>query len=206
LVMATKKGRVKRTSIGEFAAVRPSGLIALNLKKGDELGWVKMTKGEEEIILVTEQGYAVRFSEGDVRPMGRTAGGVMGIKLSRKDAVAAMDVVDPKADLLLVTEKGFGKRTPLRDYPLYGRHAKGVQTMDVQRLGEIGRIVDARVVSEKDEITLISAEGMVLRTTVENISGMGRATKGVVIMKLREGDTVASLARINKKGRKRKRK
>lgn len=205
LVMATKKGRVKRTSIEEFAAVRPSGLIALNLKKGDELGWVKMTKGEEEIILVTERGYAVRFSEGDVRPMGRTAGGVMGIKLSRKDAVAAMDVVDPKADLLLVTERGFGKRTPLREYPPYGRYAKGVRTIDVRRLGEVGRIVDARVVSEKDEITLISAEGMVLRTTVENISSMGRATKGVAIMNLRKGDTVASLARINK-GRKKRRK
>ncbi len=205
LVMATKKGTVKRTSIEEFAAVRPSGLIALNLKKGDELGWVKMTKGEEEIILVTERGYAVRFSEGDVRPMGRTAGGVMGIKLSRKDAVAAMDVVDPKADLLLVTERGFGKRTPLREYPPYGRYAKGVRTIDVRRLGEVGRIVDARVVSEKDEITLISAEGMVLRTTVENISSMGRATKGVAIMNLRKGDTVASLARINK-GRKKRRK
>jgi DNA gyrase subunit A len=204
LMMATKKGTVKRTSIEEFAAVRPSGLIALNLKKGDELGWVKMTKGEEEIILVTEQGYAVRFSEGDVRPMGRTAGGVMGIKLSRKDAVAAMDVVDPKADLLLVTERGFGKRTPLREYPPYGRYAKGVRTIDVSRLGEVGRIVDARVVSEKDEITLISAEGMVLRTTVENISSMGRATKGVAIMNLRKGDTVASLARINKGRRKRR--
>ncbi|MGB5932670.1 MAG: DNA gyrase subunit A, partial [Anaerolineae bacterium] len=205
LMMATKKGRVKRTSIEEFAAVRPSGLIALNLNKGDELGWVKMTKGEEEIILVTERGYAVRFSEGDVRPMGRTAGGVMGIKLSRKDAVAAMDVVDPKADLLLVTERGFGKRTPLREYPPYGRYAKGVRTIDVRRLGEVGRIVDARVVSEKDEITFISAEGMVLRTTVENISSMGRATKGVAIMNLRKGDTVASLARINK-GRKKRRK
>jgi len=204
LMMATKKGRVKRTSIEEFAAVRPSGLIALNLNKGDELGWVKMTKGEEEIILVTERGYAVRFSEGDVRPMGRTAGGVMGIKLSRKDAVAAMDVVDPKADLLLVTERGFGKRTPLREYPPYGRYAKGVRTIDVRRLGEVGRIVDARVVSEKDEMTFISAEGMVLRTTVENISSMGRATKGVVIMNLRKGDTVASLARINKGRKKRK--
>jgi len=116
-----------------------------------------------------------------------------------------MDVVDPKADLLLVTERGFGKRTPLREYPPYGRYAKGVRTIDVRRLGEVGRIVDARVVSEKDEITLISAEGMVLRTTVENISSMGRATKGVVIMTLREGDTVASLARINK-GRKKRRK
>jgi DNA gyrase subunit A len=200
LVMATKNGRVKKTIIEEYAAVRSSGLIALNLNKGDELGWVKMTRGEEEIILVTEGGYAIRFSGRDIRPMGRAAGGVMGIKLSPKDAVAAMDVVDPKADLLVVTERGFGKRTPLSEYPLYGRYVKGVQTIDVRRLGEIGRIVDARVVSEEDEITFISGEGMVIRTSVKNISSMGRATKGVVIMNLREGDTVASLARINNKG------
>ena len=132
--------------------------------------------------------------------MGRAAGGVMGIKLSPKDAVAAMDVVDPQGYLLLVTEKGFGKRTPLSEYPLYGRYAKGVQTIDVRRLGEVGRIVDARVVSEEDEITLISGEGMVIRTSVKNISSMGRATKGVVVMNPRKGDTVASLARINNKG------
>ncbi len=205
LVMATRKGRVKRTSIEEFAAVRPSGLIALNLRKGDELGWVKMTGGEEQIVLVTERGQALRFSEEDIPSMGRAASGVMGIKLAKGDRVAAMDVVDPKADLLVVTERGFGKRTPLREYPLYGRYAKGVQTIDVHRLREVGRIVDARVVGEGDEITLISAEGMVLRTAVKDVSSMGRATKGVAIMNLREGDTVASLARINNRGgRKRK--
>ncbi len=206
LVMATRKGKVKKTSIEEFAAVRPSGLIAINLKKGDELGWVKMTRGEEQIILVTERGQALRFSEEDIPSMGRAASGVMGIKLAKGDRVAAMDVVDPKADLLVVTERGFGKRTPLKEYPLYGRYAKGVQTIDVNRLREIGRIVDAQVVSEEDEITLISAEGMVLRTTVKDVSSMGRATKGVVVMNLRKGDTVASLARINNKGRKKKRK
>ncbi len=204
LVMATRKGRVKRTSIEEFAAVRPSGLIALNLRKGDELGWVKMTGGEEQIVLVTERGQALRFSEEDIPSMGRAASGVMGIKLAKGDRVAAMDVVDPKADLLVVTERGFGKRTPLREYPLYGRYAKGVQTIDVHRLREVGRIVDARVVGGGDEITLISAEGMVLRTAVKDVSSMGRATKGVAIMNLREGDTVASLARINNKGGKKR--
>lgn len=206
LVMATKQGRVKRTTIEEFSAVRPSGLIALTLDNGDELGWVKMTRGEEEIILVTEGGYAIRFSERDIRPMGRAAGGVMGIKLSPKDAVAAMDVVDPQGYLLLVTDKGFGKRTPLSEYPLYGRYAKGVQTIDVHKLGEIGRIVDARVVRDEDEITLISAEGMVIRMPVKEIASQGRVARGVKVMDLREGDTVASLARINNKGGKKKRK
>ena len=204
LVMATKNGRVKRTSIEEYAAVRPSGLIALNLKKGDELGWVKLTGGKDQIVLVTERGQALRFSEEDIHSMGRAASGVMGIKLAKGDRVTAMDVVDPKADLLVVTERGFGKRTPLSEYPLYGRYVKGVQTIDAHKLGEIGRIVDARVVREEDEITLISAEGMVIRTSVKNISSMGRATKGVVIMNLREGDTVASLARTNNKGGKKK--
>jgi len=199
LVMATKDGRVKRTTIEEFAAVRPSGLIALNLNKSDELGWVKLTGGKDQIILVTERGQALRFSEEDIPPMGRAASGVMGIKLAKGDQVAAMDVVAPDADLLVVTEKGFGKRTPLGEYPLYGRYAKGVQTIDVHRLGEIGGIVDARVVSEEDEVTFISAEGMVLRITVKDISSMGRATRGVVVMKLSKGDTVASLARINNK-------
>ncbi|MCJ7667338.1 MAG: DNA gyrase subunit A, partial [Anaerolineae bacterium] len=159
LVMATKNGRVKRTSIEEYAAVRPSGLIALNLKKGDELGWVKLTGGKDQIVLVTERGQALRFSEEDIHSMGRAASGVMGIKLAKGDRVTAMDVVDPKADLLVVTERGFGKRTPLSEYPLYGRYAKGVQTIDVRRLGEVGRIVDARVVNEEDEITFISGEG-----------------------------------------------
>ncbi len=206
LVMASKKGRVKRTSIEQFASVRASGLIALTLIEGDELGWVKLTEGGEEIILVTERGQALRFSGEDIPSMGRAASGVMGIKLAKGDRVAAMDVVDPKADLLVVTERGFGKRTPLSEYPLYRRYAKGVRTMDVRRLKDVGKVVDARVVKEGDEVTLISAEGMVLRTTVDNISSMGRATRGVRMMKLREGDTVASLARINNKGGKRKRK
>ncbi len=202
LVMATRQGKIKRTSLEEFASVRPSGLIAITLEEGDELRWVKLTHGKQEVVLVTERGQAIRFAEEDIRPMGRAAAGVMAVKLEKGDLVAAMDIVRPKADLLVVTETGFGKRTPLKDYPLQSRYGKGVRTLDVKRLEETGRIVTARVVDKGDEVTLISAKGMVLRTLVKNISRMGRATRGVRVMKLKEGDNVASLARINAKGEK----
>ena len=202
LVMATKNGRIKRTSLDDFASVRPSGLIAINLEVGDELGWVKLTNGKQEVVLVTRGGQAIRFPEGDVRPMGRAAAGVMAIKLEGEDQVAAMDVARPGADLLVVTEKGLGKRTPLKDYPLQSRYGKGVLTIDVKRLDEVGCIVDARVVDPKDEVTLISAKGMVLRTPVENISQMGRPTRGVKVMNLKAGDSVASIAVINRKQKK----
>lgn len=134
--------------------------------------------------------------------MGRGAAGVMAVKLDRDDRVAAMDVVRAKADLLIVTEKGFGKRTALKEYPLQSRHGMGVRTIDVKRLDEVGSIVDARVVDLRDEVTLISAKGMVLRTTVKNISQMGRPTRGVRMMRLKTGDSVASIAVINRKRKK----
>jgi len=202
LVMATKNGRIKRTSLDDFASVRPSGLIAINLEEGDELRWVKLTNGKQEVVLVTKGGQGIRFSEDDVRPMGRAAAGVMAVRLEGEDQVAAMDVSRPGADLLVVTEKGFGKRTPLKDYPLQSRHGKGVRTTDVKRLDEVGKIVDARVVVQKEEVTLISAKGMVLRTPVENISQLGRPTRGVRVMRLKEGDSVASIAVINSKQKK----
>lgn len=202
LVMATRNGRIKRTSLKEFASVRPSGLIAISLDEGDELCWVKLTSGKQTVVIVTERGQAIRFSEADIRPMGRGAAGVMAMRLDDGDRVAAMDVATPKADLLVVTEKGFGKRTPLKDYPVQSRYGKGVLTVDVKRLDELGRIVAARVVDLKDEVTLISAKGMVLRTLVGNISRMGRATRGVRVMRLKAGDSVASLAVINGEERK----
>jgi DNA gyrase subunit A len=200
LVMATKNGKIKRTSLEEFASVRPSGLIAIILEGGDELRWVKFTDGKREIVLVTKQGQAIRFAEEDIRPMGRAAAGVMAVKLEKRDQVAAMDVVSPKADLLVVTEKGFGKRTPLKDYPLQSRYGKGVRTLDASRLEDTGKIVAARVVDKKDEVTLISAKGMVIRTQVKSISRQGRATRGVRVMRLKKGDSVASLALTNGSG------
>jgi DNA gyrase subunit A len=202
LTMVTLQGRIKRTALAEFGSIRsgngirPSGLIAINLDEGDELGWVKLTHGNQDVIIVTEQGQAIRFSEEEVRPMGRTAAGVMSIKLGRGDRVASMDIVRPQSDLLVATAKGYGKRTPLDEYPTQARYGQGVITLSHRYLDQTGTVVAARVVEEKDEVTFISAEGMVLRTEVENISQMGRNARGSSVMNLRKGDRLASIARL----------
>lgn len=194
LTMATQQGKIKRTPLAEFASIRPSGLIAIHLDEGDELGWVKLTHGDQEVIVVTQYGRAIRFSEEEVRPMGRSAGGVMAIKLDSGDQVASMDVVRPQSDLLIVTTKGYGKRTPLSEYPARSRNGRGVVTLGSRYLGKTGPISAARVVEEGDEVTFISAEGMVLRTDVDSIPRMGRSTRGSKVMNLRGGDVIASVA------------
>ncbi|MBI2844941.1 MAG: DNA gyrase subunit A, partial [Chloroflexi bacterium] len=214
LVLATRQGKVKRTPIAEFQNIRSSGIIALSLEKGDELGWVRLTKGNEDLILVTALGQAIRFAESEARPMGRTAGGVMGIALQPGDQVTGLEVVDPKGYLLVVTEKGYGKRTLLgsgrekdtsKIYPRQRRHGFGIRTISRGAMEETGKIVAAQVVHPEDEVTVISTEGMVLRTLISQISALGRDTRGVKVIDLRPGDTVASLARIqspqNKDGR-----
>ncbi len=195
-IMATRKGKVKRVALSEFASVRPSGLIAISLNDDDELGWAHLTSGEDDILLITEKGRALRFSESKVRPMGRTAGGVTGIQLAPNDAVTSMEIVEPGGDLLIVTRLGFGKRTPLNEYPQKGRATKGVLTIDPKALPIVGDIVGARVVQQKDDLTLISTNGIVLRTKVAQIRRYRRATRGVTIMNIQEDDSVASVARI----------
>jgi len=194
--MATRGGRVKRLTLSEFASVRPSGLIAITLEEKDELGWARLTHGNDEIILVTEEGQALRFSETAIRPMGRAAAGVTGIGLRKGDYVAGMEVVEPDGDLLVVTAHGFGKRSPLTDYPVKGRATGGVATIDQKNLGKIGRITVVRVVQLADDLTLMSANGVVLRTRVADVARSGRATRGHVLIKLQEGDSLASVARI----------
>ena len=196
LTMATVKGRVKRVEISEFAAVRNAGLIAINLEKGDQLGWVSMTSGDDDVILTTVKGYAVRFPERQIRTMGRNTMGVSGIKLRSGDQVTSMEVVEPGGSLLIVTENGFGKRTPLEDYPVKSRATSGVLTTDKKGLGKVGNVATARVVQDQDEITLISKNGLVLRLKVEDINISGRATRGTHIIDLIKGDSLAALARI----------
>jgi DNA gyrase subunit A len=194
--MATVSGRVKRVELAEFESVRPSGLIAITLDEDDHLGWVCLTSGEDEIMLVTRNGQALRFSEELVRPMGRQAMGVIGIRTRPGDRLAAMEVVEPEGDLLVVTEKGFGKRTKLSEYSPKGRATMGVATIDKRALKSIGKIAEARVVQKEDEISLISSNGIVIRMPVSDISIQGRATRGVTIMNLEKGDSVAAMARI----------
>jgi len=195
--LATVKGKVKRVSLAEFASVRPSGLIAMTLEPGDKLGWVRLTSGKDDIILVTARGQALRFGESSIRPMGRPAAGMNGIRLTGGDQVASMEVVKPDAELLVVTDMGYGKRTPLKEYPVKTRATSGVLTIDQKNLDRIGHIAVARVVEEDDEVTLISASGLIIRMKVKDISQTGRATRGVRVMDLVSGDSVVSLARIS---------
>jgi len=196
VTLATLKGRVKRMALTEFESVRPSGLIAITLEEKDELGWVRLTNGKNDIILVTENGQALRFPEDEVRSMGRTAAGVTGIRMKAGDQVAGMEVVEPNGSLLVVTLQGYGKRTSLSEYPAKSRATGGVATINQGALNKIGKIAAARVVQEDDELTMISTNGVVLRLKVKTIQESGRATRGVRLMGLQPDDTVASLARL----------
>jgi DNA gyrase subunit A len=196
ITLATRNGKIKRMALSELASVRPSGIIAIGLEDGDELGWARLTRGDNEIILVTEQGKALRFAEDKVRTMGRSASGVTGIKLSSKDKVTSMDVIEEGGDLVLVTTQGYGKRTSLTEYPAKGRATGGVQTIAKDAADKIGIITSARVVQEVDDLTIISANGMVLRIKVKDVKHAGRATRGNHMMDVKEGDRVASIARI----------
>ncbi len=196
ITLATRNGKVKRMALSDLSAVRPSGIIAIGLEDGDELGWARLTHGDGDIILVTEQGKALRFAENKVRTTGRSAQGVTGIKLSGTDKVTSMEVVEEGGDLVLVTTLGYGKRTPLTEYPAKGRATSGVQTISKKAVDKIGTITSARVVQEVDDLTIISANGMVLRLKVKDIKQSGRATRGNHMMDVKEGDRVASIARI----------
>jgi DNA gyrase subunit A len=190
-------GRVKRLSLADLSSVRVSGLIALTLDEGDELGWARLTSGKDELILVTSGGYALRMHESDIRVMGRGARGVGGIKLNPGDRLTSLEVAVPGASLLVVTEKGYGKRTPLTQYRVQGRATRGVTTIDIKSLSIIGRVASARVVEKGDQITLISNSGIMLRVNVDDIKSAGRATRGVRIMHMEKGDNLASIGRIS---------
>jgi DNA gyrase subunit A len=195
-VLATARGKVKRVNMEEFDSVRPSGLIAMNLEDGDTLGWARPTSGKDEVIFVTEQGRALRFGEEKIRSMGRQAAGVQGIRLAEGDLVTSMDVVDKDGSLLVVTRGGFGKQTPLKNYVPKGRATHGIATIDQKALDEVGKIAAARVVRMDDDLTIITANGVVLRLKVKDVKQSGRATKGVHLIKPQEDDYVASVARI----------
>jgi DNA gyrase subunit A len=199
LVMFTHQGKVKRVALSELGTARRSGLIAIQLGKEDQLGWVDLMRGDEDVIVVTQQGQALRFGGGAVRLMGRTAAGVNAVKLAAGDRVCSAGVVEGgEAELLVVTTKGYGKRTPLSEFAAKGRYGKGVRCLG-GKLGQTGVISAARVVCSGDEVTLISAGGMVLRTAVADIPQMGRTTRGARAMELEEGDEVQSVAVVGEK-------
>ena len=194
LLFCTRNGRVKRTELSQFSSVRSTGLIAIVLEDDDELAWVRMTSGKDDVILVTERAKAIRFDENDARPMGRATRGVGGIKLAKGDRVMAAIVVDEVSaqdDLLTISENGFGKRTALTEFNVQNRNGQGVTAM---RLNERnGRLASAEMVNPEQEVMLMSNDGIVIRMRVAQISRYGRATQGVSVMKLGGGDHVASM-------------
>jgi DNA gyrase subunit A len=191
---ATKLGKVKKTPLSAFSNPRRGGILAISLAEGDELVEVELTDGRKEILLATRYGKAIRFSEQDVRAMGRAAQGVTGITLRRKDEVVGVEVVKQGTTILAVTENGYGKRTPIEEYPLQRRGGKGV--INIIPSVRNGLVVGVLSVLDGDEVVLTSAKGVVIRLKAKEISVMGRNTQGVRLMKLEEGDRVVALAKV----------
>ncbi len=195
LVMATMNGVIKKTSLDDFENIRRTGIIAINLKDGDELGWVRETDGKQEVILSTKNGLLIRFKEGDVRPMGRTAGGVKGITLRKGDKVVSMDIVVEKLDLLEVSRDGFGKRMAIKEFKTQHRGGKGLTAMKLRKGDEVSR---ARLIDEDDELLFVTAKGTISRQKANGISSQGRYAMGVRIQRLEKDDYVVDLARVAK--------
>lgn len=193
LFFATKKGYVKKTPVKAFSRPRTGGIIALTLDAGDELIKVRRTTGDNAIIIGTSKGAAIKFSEQKVRAMGRTARGVKGITLAESDSVVGMDVSIDGYNVFTITEKGYGKQTPVESYPLQNRGGKGV--INIKTKGRNGNAVAFRTICDGHELMLASNDGIILRPRLEDIPIVGRNTQGVIIMKLREGDSVSTVAR-----------
>jgi DNA gyrase subunit A len=193
LVFATKKGVVKKTELAAYnTPLKADGIIAIKMRDGDELIGVRHSSGENDVLMVSKKGQAIRFHETDVRAMGRDTSGVAGMKLRAGDEVISVNIAEDDADLLVVTENGWGKRTRVSDYPVKGRGTMGVKT--AQLVAGKGSLAGARVVREGYQVMLISDGGTVIRTPVDGIKRSGRATQGVIVMRLREGEQVSTLA------------
>lgn len=196
LFFATRSGVVKKTPLEDYVNIRRGGLIAINLREDDSLIDVKLTDGQQEIIMGTANGMSIRFPEKHVRSMGRSATGVKGITLDDTDAVIGMDVVDPELDVLIVTTKGYGKRTPAADYRSQTRGGKGIKTINVTEKN--GPVVSLKVVKSEEDLMIITASGTIIRTSMEGISTMGRYAQGVKLINIREDDAVATVCRADK--------
>jgi DNA gyrase subunit A len=193
LTLATKNGVVKKSAFADYnTPLRADGIIAIKLREDDELVDVLHSDGEDDIMLVSRKGQAIRFGERDARPMGRATEGVRGMKLREGDEVIAAGIATPGADLLVVTENGYGKRTPVSDYPCKGRGGLGVKT--VQLTEAKGQLAGARVVEDAYQVMLISTGGTVIKMPADGIKRSGRSTQGVIVMRLRDGETVSALA------------
>jgi DNA gyrase subunit A len=196
--MATKNGTVKKTELSAFANIRRSGIIGISLAPDDELIAVRMTGGDDEILLVTKDGMSIRFRQDNVRAMGRTAAGVRGINLDKGDAVVGMDIARDNADVLIITSAGYGKRTPVVEYRPQNRAGKGLKACRLTN--KTGNIVGVKLVREENEMMLTTMAGYVIRFQISDVPRMGRLTQGVKVMSLDDGDQVISIARVSSKG------
>ncbi|GCE27045.1 DNA gyrase subunit A [Dictyobacter alpinus] len=198
LIVATKKGEVKKTRMSEFEVVRRQGLIAMNLEDDDELIGAKMANNKDDVLLISAKGQAIRFCVDDLRLASRTSGGVRGLRLNDNDTVVSLNLVKADSHLLIVTEYGYGKRTPVEEYPRHNRGGSGVITSRVS--DKTGSVATARVVTDEDsDLMIISASGVVIRTDVNAIKVSGRATQGVILMQVSKNDAIVAVATTNGK-------
>jgi len=197
VIMATKKGQVKKTSLEQYSRPRTNGINAITIKEDDELLEAKLTTGESQVMLALKSGKAIRFEEAKTRPMGRNASGVRGIRLQNEttDAVIGMIAVDDmESDILVVSENGFGKRSSLEDYRITNRGGKGVKTISIT--DKTGDLVAIKNVSDADDLMIINKSGIAIRMAVEDLRVMGRATQGVKLINLKGNDSIAAVAKV----------
>ena len=198
VIMATKMGQVKKTSLEQYSRPRSNGINAITIKDDDELLEAKLTNGNSQIMLAVKSGKAIRFEEGKTRPMGRNASGVRGIRMKdNKDEVVGMiSVNDMDTNILVVSENGYGKRSSLEDYRLTNRGGKGVKTISITE--KTGKLVTLKSVSDSDDLMIINKSGIAIRMQVEDLRVMGRATQGVKVISLKDGDSIAAVAKVMK--------
>jgi len=194
MVLATRRGEIKKTAISEFSSVRRAGLIAYDIEPGDDLLYVGAIPREGDVILASRDGLAARFCETELRSASRASGGVRGIKLQANDEVIGMGIVRDGAQMLTISQDGMGKRTPIDEYRTTGRGVQGVFTMELRKKGR--KLAGMRVVEPSDELMLISKDGIVIRTVVETIRQTGRLAEGVKVMNLKSGDRVSSISTV----------
>ena len=196
VVMVTKKGQTKKTSLEQYSRPRTNGINAITIKEGDELLEVKLTNGESQIMIAAKSGKSIRFEESKTRPMGRNASGVRGIRLKddQDEVIGMVSISDDESDILVVSEKGYGKRSKLEDYRITNRGGKGVKTINITE--KTGELVSIKNVTDQDDLMIINKSGITIRMAVSDLRVMGRATQGVKLINIKDNDSIAAVAKV----------
>jgi DNA gyrase subunit A len=196
VIMATKKGQVKKTSLEQYSRPRTNGINAITIREGDELLEAKLTSGDSQVMLALKSGKSIRFEEAKTRPMGRTASGVRGITLAHEndEVIGMVAVNDMESNILVVSEKGYGKRSKLEDYRVTNRGGKGVKTLNISE--KTGDLVAIKNVDDSNDLMIINKSGITIRMAVEDLRVMGRATQGVKLINIKDSDSIAAVAKV----------